>query len=67
MIRAASGRCFQADPDQMRIESGMFTGSIYIIFEERDRQTDGETDREIEQNKRWCNVYSTVWQTPLTG
>ena len=25
-IRSASGQCFPADPDRMRIESGMFTG-----------------------------------------
>ena len=52
MIRAASGRCFQADPDQMRIESGMFTGSIYIIFEERDRQTDRQRDRQRDRVKQ---------------
>ena len=28
IIRPASGQCFQADPDRMRIGSGMFTGLI---------------------------------------
>ena len=30
IIRPASGQCFPADPDRMRIGSGMFTGLIWI-------------------------------------
>ena len=28
IIRPASGQCFPADPDRMRIGSGMFTGKL---------------------------------------
>ena len=31
IIRPASGQCFPADPDRMRIESGMFTGYILEV------------------------------------
>ena len=32
IIRTASGQCFSADPDRMRIGSGMFTGNTYNYY-----------------------------------
>ena len=32
-IRLAFGQCFLADPDRMRIGSGMFTGYVFVARE----------------------------------